>query len=532
MLIRWAILLIIAQCSIAVFAQSDSLATKENADSLRTAFLEISPKQKLDSANIQLTQSLKHYKDSLRHFKTILSRDSLKSDSLTRWYRKQQASISGLAVSQKDKKQRLDSLKDLYTTKNKDLLTEQKKHVDQLQVKQQKVQKEIQTWKEKCKALLKPLDSLGLSSNQHSMSDKNMPNGLPNVSDDQGELPQYKLPDASVNMPDVQLPTADLGVDVPSLSGEIPSVSIPKSPELNDLKIAQSLPEVAEIQQRLSEIEQMESDFTKYKEELDSIDREKIEGELENRITDEVSKLEEVQAIQKGKGMTDAEMQKILQYQALMRQYQDKQFIQAQMEQKSKTIATDILAKQAPRVDAAQQKLSKSQRKYRQFSSLKDAKLNRFNSLKGRPFSERFFYGFSAQFQREDQQDIFITPQVYYRVTGRFASGLGFTYRTQFETKPEFSWGTTKVWGPRGFVKIGFRKSLFIQGEYEYLIESQAEKNVSSGRWMGGLGKSFRLRKRIKGETILLNNFSYKKDDIYNSRLNLRIAFIMGKSLR
>lgn len=530
--IRWTILWIIAQCSIGVFAQSDSSMVKGKVDSLRTTFLAIYPKQTLDSANTQLSKALQVYKDSLRHFKTILSRDSLKSDSLTRWYRKQQASISGLAISQKDKKQQLDSLRGLYTAKNKELLTEQKKRVDQLQVKQQQVQNEIQTWKDKCKALLKPLDSLGLSSNQKGLSDKNIANGVPNVSTDQSQLPPYNLPDASVNMPSVPLPTADLGVDVPSLQSEIPNIPIPESPELNDLKIAQSLPEAAEIKQRLSEIEQLESDITKYKEELDSIDSEKIERELESKITNEISKLDEVQAIQKGKGMTDAEMQKVLQYQTLMRQYQDKQFIQAQMEQKSKSIATDVLAKQAPKVDAAQQKLSKSQRKYRQFSSLKDAKLNRFNSLKSRPFSERFYYGFSTQFQRQDQQDIFITPQVYYRLSGRFAMGVGFTYRAQFETKPDFAWSTTNVCGPRGFVRIGVRKSLFVQGEYEYLIESQIEKNVSSARWMGGLGKSFRLRKRIKGETVVLNNFSYKNDDIYNSRLNLRIAFFMSKALK
>lgn len=188
---------------------------------------------------------------------------------------------------------------------------------------------------------------MGLRSDKNNPLNANAPDGLQGMAADQTQLPQYKLPDTSVKVPDVQLPTIDPGVDVTSLSKEIPNIAMPAIPELPELKIEQSSPEVTAIQQRLSEMEQIESDFTKYKEELDSIDREKIVGELENKITNEVSKLEEVQSIQKGKSMTDSEMQMILQYQALMRQYQDKQFVQTQMEQKSKTIANNILAKQA-----------------------------------------------------------------------------------------------------------------------------------------------------------------------------------------
>lgn len=512
--------------TVSTYAQSSATSSVVKTDSLSASFKQklSTPQLTNDSVYTNILNAFNAHADSLNGFKQVLNKDSLKLDSLSHWYQQQQAKVLSLSLSQKEKGKQLDSLKAKYENANALLLKEQQKHLSTISEKQSKMNNQLDKWKTKWESLKSRFDSLALSPDQ----DEIMP---------QDEL---NIQPVGAQLPDLQAPTLDTKVNIPSPTLEqlptkanITDLETPTSPSLADIRSELDIPEFEQIQSKLRQIEGMESQISQYKKDLDSLDRAKMEQHAETFVSDKVRNLEEVKSLEKGKSMSDAEMQKIQQYENMMRKYQDKKYIAQQMEQKSKNLANDVIKDKLPQVKDAQTQLAKTQKKYKSFSSLSDAKKHRFNALHGKPFADRFFYGFSLQFQKQTQQDIFFVPQAYYRINGRISAGLGVTYRTQFQTKPEFEWmNTNTLWGGRSFVKIGLMKGLFLHTEFEYLSLEKDEIANWSGRWMGGIGKSFRVSKRVKGEALILNNFNHKSDEVYHSQLNVRTGFFLSRSLK
>lgn len=483
-------------------------------------------KLKNDSVYSALLASLTAHQDSLQRFKFVLNKDSIKTDSLKNWYHQQQASIVSLSLSQKEKKQQLDSLKISFDKRNALLKEEQQKHLTSINEKQTKMNAQLSKWKEKWNALLHPLDSLNAGGTEVS-----------SLGDASGNNTNSFSGDRSLNVPDLSIPSTEL----PSLEAgqlslphdvEVPDVAAPEMPSLESLQQNLAIPEVQQIQEKFKQIEALETTISHYKKDLDSLDREKVVKKVETIATEQAKKLEEVNAIEKSKGMSDAEMQKIQQYESMMRQYQDKEYIAQQMEQKSKQVANNLLKEKAPQLQEAQKQLTASQKKYKKFSSLSDAKKH-WNSLKGSPFNERFSPGLTLQFQKSDYQEIFLSLGGVYRLSGRFAIGLTGTYRAQIKTKPHVDWITSMdTFGPRLIGRVGIAKGFFFHVEWENLSSAYYNKTTKESeprewtdRVMAGLGKSFNVSKRFKGETLLLYNLYHKRDYVYNTQINLRTGF-------
>ncbi len=540
---RIVFLVLLQFTGFSALSQLDSALHTVN-DSTQQKLQAFYKKEKIDSLSKVFRKSITLSKDSLQFSKGKLTRDSLQLDSLQHWYRQQQSKIMGLPSSQKKKKQQLDSIQQVLKQKQAPLIEKQQKHVAQAKEKQEALQENIAVWSDKWKSLLRPIDSLGInSSSKVDRADANSDHGLGAVGIPARDvtLPEagtsdVTLPALGGSLPSIN-PTVSSAIDLELLSADVPPLegnllAIPKA-EMPDLDI----PEIKEIQDNLSELKSLSKEVKAYSKSLDSLDREAAQKKLESTIENRVGDIKEVQELKENVGLPKGKIDKIREYEKMARQYQDKAVIQKQMEQKSKNVATDFLKDKAPQVQAAQSKLAKSQKKYRQFSSLTDAKKHPWNSLKGIPFKDRFLPGFVWQFQKSEYQDVFLSSGGTYKITGRVAIGFSGTYRLQMQTKPSLSWMSgMQTYGPRLTGRVGLIKGIFIHTEWEKLSSIYEDINTKersprewSDRVMVGIGKSFMLSRRIKGETLLLYNLQHKKDNVYNNQVNLRTGFYLKR---
>ena len=226
-------------------------------------------------------------------------------------------------------------------------------------------------------------------------------------------------------------------------------------------------------------------------------------------------------------------------YQEQMSQLGEEGHAKEKVVQKAKTMAKDHFAGQQEKLLAAQSKLTKLKQKMGKFGALNGGKLKKENEMKGKPLGERLVLGGNFQLHPGDLVSLDISPIVGYRWTKLFRIGLGGTYRTTFDEKEKFLLSDEKeVFGYRGFVEHDVYKGFYAHGEYERLKgEGLSKKNIQQDRrantWRDGallgLGKSYKIKNKIKGNVMVLYNFLYDEQSLYNKPWNLRFGFeLMG----
>jgi hypothetical protein len=511
--------------------ENDTLQHKIAKDSLTQKLKSADLNQEIDNLKQELSYTTKNTMDSISILKKLIRTDSIKLDSLNDWYQRQQVRIKNYPQSKLEKINQLDTLKYSFEKKKAALYKEKAQHVKKIEETTSDFQTKINNWKAKLMAKLQPMDSLGLSGSDVSKRGDDIGGNLDmdNLSDQNINLPKVEIPEISSSLP--ELP------DIKELTNNasLPTADVPDLDKLNpkELGLDLTFPEFEQAQKTFGELKVLNEKANSYKKDIDSLDRAKVEKRLEEEAVNRISNIEEVKALEKAKASEMEELKKVKEYQDMMRQYQDKEYITQQMEEKSVTLANDIMAKNVPKVKEAQQQVTKTQRKFKQFSSLDDARKHRFNSLHGKPFEERLYYGLTLQFQQNQYRQFFSSPFAYYKLTGRLSLGGGYTYRGQFQTKPRYEWITNeRVYGPRAFLNIGIAKGIFLHTQGERLFR----ENELSGQWsnhcMVGLGRNFRLGKRIGGEALLLYNPLQKSDDIYTKQINVRTSILFGKAYK
>ncbi|MDN5217554.1 hypothetical protein QQ020_36110, partial [Fulvivirgaceae bacterium BMA12] len=198
-------------------------------------------------------------------------------------------------------------------------------------------------------------------------------------------------------------------------------------------------------------------------------------------------------------------------------------------------MAKDHFAGQQEKLLAAQSKLTKLKQKMGKFGALNGGKLKKENEMKGKPLGERLVLGGNFQLHPGDLVSLDISPIVGYRWTKMLRIGLGGTYRTTFDEKEKFLLSDEKeVFGYRGYVEHDVYKGFYVHGEYERLNGTDlSKKNIPqdnrANTWRDGallgLGKSYQIKNKIKGNVMMLYNFLYDDQSHYNKPWNLRFGF-------
>ena len=222
-------------------------------------------------------------------------------------------------------------------------------------------------------------------------------------------------------------------------------------------------------------------------------------------------------------------------YQEQVGQLGKEEYAKEKVVQKAKTMAKDHFAGQQEKLLAAQSKLTKLKQKVGKLGGLNGEKLKKENEMKGKTLGERLVLGGNFQLHPGDLVSLDISPAVAYRWTKTFRIGLGGTYRTTFDEKEKFFLSDEKeVFGYRGYAEHDVYKGFYAHGEYErlsgaHLSGKNTPQDQRGDSWHNGallgLGKSYKIKNKIRGNVMLLYNFLYDEQSLYNRPWNLRFGF-------
>ncbi len=356
------------------------------------------------------------------------------------------------------------------------------------------------------------------------------------------ELPKEALPALKTDVPNLNLQQNDLNLD-PSLKTNIPAVdgstisnlgekvNVPgiNTSSIGELdKVDEIGSQIKDIDQNLAVAEEYEKELQKIKE-GDLTELEKIPGEAEKQI----GKLDQV------KGLSD-EINKATaqqaQYEAMLKNYQDKKLLQEEMMRKVANVANDELAKHAAKVQQAQNKLSKAKRGAGQIKSVKDIFKVKSDELVGKKFYERLVPGLTTQVNNKEYFRMDMGLQLGYRFMPRITAGVGATYRVGFDKQFEYFVNNEEVYGGRVYLDFAIKKGIFVHGEFEALkvnpkkiptAPPTSKENINNtvyGSYFG-IGKRFNVSRQIRANVTTLYRVEYEGKLPSMSKLNIRMGF-------
>ncbi len=223
-----------------------------------------------------------------------------------------------------------------------------------------------------------------------------------------------------------------------------------------------------------------------------------------------------------------------------------------------KVLAKDYLAQHAEELNAAQDKLTKLKKKFGGLESINNIPNKKQNPLKGKTFGERLILGGNFQIYKGKPFGLDISPQLAYKLTPKFRLGIGGVYRTSFGNDDISLSPTSQSGGPaqshgngparphgRERSAYGFSaylahdvyKSFYAHGEFEKLHNRQQEapdeKTKPQGNWHEraylGIGKTYHISQKVKGNIMILYNVLNDKTNPYRKPWNVRFGFQIVK---
>jgi hypothetical protein len=347
--------------------------------------------------------------------------------------------------------------------------------------------------------------------------------------------PEYKEPlqkfttnitELNINTDIPKIPSIDIpGYSIPDING-VGDLSSTRG-QMGDINNAVKLPDV---QTSVGDLDQISGQAGAYQEDIKKITQGNIQ-EVENipkGIEAQASRIDGVDEIQKQGGVIDDHKTQL-----------DKLAHPEDAKDKAITIAkekaVDHFAGKQEQLKSAMDKISKYKQKYSSVSSIKDLPKRPPNPMKGKPFIERLTPGIYFQYQRKNYYLLDVNPYAGYKLSGRFAMGLGWNHRLAWDSKYERWNKRSRIFGPRAFVDFKLGKGFIAHVEGETMnsfVPSTLHGNPDAGHrewvWgcMTGLKKEYRIYKNLKGTALIQYNvFNRYYKAPYVDRLNSRIGF-------
>ena len=200
---------------------------------------------------------------------------------------------------------------------------------------------------------------------------------------------------------------------------------------------------------------------------------------------------------------------------------------------RAKQLGSNPLVGKADKVEAAQQKLTKLKKKYSYVPNSNDLSTARkANSLEGEPLKKRLKIGGTLQIHAGKPVGVDFNPQIAYRIHKKWSAGVGATYRSSFGGGERFISGEEhETYGGRLFTDYTFFKSFFAHGEFEKIHTNYLDPDEDRlvGQWSSGLlvgiGKKYRLVKKVEGNVMILYNFLHDEPGPYERPWVIRFGF-------
>ena len=459
--------------------------------------------QKIDSVQGHLSSKV----DSLRNFKLPEFRLTKSIDSL---------------------KQKIDSLK------NKGLFKQARRAEKKLAGLQQKANATLQSGQQKIATLQKGVnEKLDLFNPDGTVRvNSKLPN-LPNVGSGIN-VPQLNTQLPSVNgLPNMNGSAGN--VSLPSLNGNA-NASLPNAPNVNTGNAGTgnvSLPStdlknigLGDVGKGLNDVSNSTKEIGKYTEGVKNINADAVNDKrLKKEVEANAANMAGGKALQTQ--LTDIEKQKAL----VEKWNSDPEYRKELAVNQAKEQAVNHFAGKEKELMAAIDQLSKAKTKVKDAEQVVDLFKKPANPMKGKPFVERLRPGINLQIQSRQNLMVDFNPQIGYRISGRFAAGIGWNERISFNSKKSSVNFGDRVYGPRSYVQVKVKGGSFGLLNAECMNAEFAPPGGEATRqwvwsYMAGYKQEFRISNKLLGNVQIMYAFysSYYQSP-YVDRLNIRLGF-------
>lgn len=242
---------------------------------------------------------------------------------------------------------------------------------------------------------------------------------------------------------------------------------------------------------------------------------------------DKALKIDEVAAIQNDNSLSleDVEL-----YKKALAQYKEEKRIEAELIEKSKELATDVVTTNQNKVDESLKKISKYRRKLPSVHDLRNLPKHLPNPMKALPLRERVLVGLELQTMNSQRTWVTLDPSILYRLTSNLSAGIGGVYRFSMESKKYNIGDFGNLYGFKGVLKYQVVKGFFTIIEGHRVSWKPWETRLKDPHYREtvniailGIGRSHAIAERIKGNVQALYHHSWKGDP-YKPKVMLRIG--------
>lgn len=507
----------------------------------KAAQLNSQVQNKLDSLNPAnrvnvLTAKVEHLADSISPQKQIdryqQKLDSVQTKLATKidGLQKLQFPNTKLAKSLDSLQQKIDSLQ------NKGLFKEARKAEKKMKGLQQKANASLQAGQQKITSLQKGVNEKLDLFNPDGTVRVNLP-------DANGKLPNLPTVGSGINVPQLntQLPSVNglpnvngkVGnVNLPSLNGNT-NANLPSAPNVNTGIGNTGLPSpdlknigLGDVGKGLNDVSNSTKEIGKYKEGVKNISADGLNDEkLKKEMEANAANMAGGKALQTQ--LTDIEKQKAM----VEKWNSDPEYRKELAVNQAKEQAVNHFAGKEKELMAAIDQLSKAKTKAKDAEQVVDLFKKPANPMKGKPFVERLRPGINLQIQSRQNIMVDFNPQIGYRISGRFAAGIGWNERVSFNSKKSSVNFDDRVYGPRSYAQVK------VKGGSYGLLNAECMNAVfvppsgeATRQWvwsyMAGYKQEFRISNKLLGNVQIMYTFytSYYQSP-YVDKLNIRIGF-------
>jgi hypothetical protein len=329
------------------------------------------------------------------------------------------------------------------------------------------------------------------------------------------------------------------GVNVPVLSGtkipDLPSTEIPITLPETKLDLP-TVPldntiiptEVSDVTQSLSEVSSEVEGVTGSVEEAGAYVEANPEA-LEKIAQEKVTEIDAFDELKQNHSMTPDQLQK---YQKALEKYKNGKQIEAELLEKAKGMATDVVLKNQDVVKETVGKLAGVKRKFSDVPDVRKLPKRAPNPMKELTWRERLWPGLTFQLITGTETWLEFDPQVYYRLNGDISAGIGGMYRFTLDDKRYTVNNLGNMYGTKVFVQYHAFQEFFVRAEGQQVIWKPWDTRLIDPGYTdklyvvaAGIGKSYMIARLVKGNMQVLYHKHWGGSDPYRPVIMMRIGF-------
>ena len=327
-------------------------------------------------------------------------------------------------------------------------------------------------------------------------------------------IPDLKTPDVASSLPSTNVAGLDLKNPTTQLPGEIGGLQT----------------QAGKITDVVKQAGDLTKDADEYGKEIKTIKEEGLtrSEKLPDLAERQLAEIEEVKAMQTEIAPA---INKEEEYRKLIEQYKDEKRIEAELKEKARDQATDLFVKNKGKVDDTMKKIMKYSRKFPQVHDMRELPKRVPNPLKELSWRERLVPGLAVSTFTYNTSWLEIDPQVYYRINSRWSAGVGGMYRFSVDPKKVAFDDFNNLKGGKAFVQYRAFKSFFLHAEGQFVSwkpwdMKSIDPDFKEQTYVAaaGIGKSFNITRKLKGNATTLYHHHWNGSDPYRSKVLIRIG--------